>query len=506
MSDKSLARRSHAQITFAGVDITKAMQKYLLSVTYTDSEENEADDLQIKLQDREGLWLENWLGDMIDAASQEHSTGDFETTVYKVTANSGLNVRTGPGTNHSILGVLAYGTSVDVAEISGSWAKISYSGQTAYVSVNYLVKISQGSSGEGDWKIGDAVSATGRPMYTSYGTRPGNAVTNYQGSITYLNLQSGVPYPIHVGQLGWFAESQVTKTGTESAEQVTQSKGLKIQAVIATSNWNSDGKDSVLDCGQFELDSIDASGPPDTVTIKATALPFTSTVRQTKKTKAWEAYHLSGIANEIAQKNGMSCLYLAAEDPWYDRAEQYCTPDIQFLSQRCKAAGISLKATNNSLVLFDQAEYEGKSEVQIIRKGDGTYTKHKVKTSSADTKYASCRVSWTDEQGRKIEGIARVEDYKADDETNQQLDIRAKVSSIAEAEKLAAKMLRMHNLYQKTASFTLPGSPLLIAGSTVMLEDWGAWSGKYIISKAKHTVSASGYTTQIDLRKTLEGY
>lgn len=43
-----------------------------------------------------------------------------------------------------------------------------------------------------------------------------------------------------------------------------------------------------------------------------------------------------------------------------------------------------------------------------------------------------------------------------------------------------------------------------MAGCTVMLSGWGAWDGKYIIKQAKHSVSHSGYTTQITLRRSLE--
>ena len=59
----------------------------------------------------------------------------------------------------------------------------------------------------------------------------------------------------------------------------------------------------------------------------------------------------------------------------------------------------------------------------------------------------------------------------------------------------------------RTASFTLPGNTALVAGVTVMLEDWGGWDGKYIIKQAKHTVYGSGgYTTQTTVRRVLEGY
>ena len=294
--------------------------------------------------------------------------------------------------------------------------------------------------------------------------------------------------------------------GGETSGDVSADPGLKIDAVIVRENWTGGGKDAVLPCGEFELDSVAASGPPAVINIKGTSLPFSAQVRQTKKSKAWENYTLSGIANEMARANGMVCMYESASDPFYSRVEQLKTSDIQFLETLCHNAGISLKATNRILVLFDQAAYESKAAVFTIKRGGGAYTKYKLNVGTADTQYSSCRVSYVDPAGKCIEGVAKVEDYKADAKNNQQLEITAKVASKDEAKALAEKMLRKHNRYAKTASFTLPGNPDLVAGVTVMLEKWGGWDGKYIVTQAKHTVGGSGYTVQVRLRRVLEGY
>ena len=272
-------------------------------------------------------------------------------------------------------------------------------------------------------------------------------------------------------------------------------------------NWTGGGKDKVLDCGQFELDSVDASGPPNTITIKATALPYSVQIRQTEKSKAWESYTLSGIANEMASVSGMACMFLATKDPSYSRVEQRKQSDIAFLSRLCHEAGISLKATNNLIVLFDQEDYEKKNPVLTIARGSGSYTKHKLNAGTAGTQYASCRVSYTDPgTGKCIEATVKVEDYNDKAKNNQQLEITAKVASVAEAKTKAEKYLRLHNKYAKTATFTLPGNPDIVAGVTAMLTGWGAWDGKYIVEQAAHSVGSSGYTTQVKLRKTLEGY
>jgi phage protein D len=59
-SGAGYARRAGASITYDSVDITEAIEKYLKSLEYTDVLTGQADDLQITLEDRNGLWLESW--------------------------------------------------------------------------------------------------------------------------------------------------------------------------------------------------------------------------------------------------------------------------------------------------------------------------------------------------------------------------------------------------------------------------------------------------------------
>lgn len=108
MSDKNQARRTTAEVVFGGTDITASIRPYLLSLTYTDNEEDEADDLQIKLQDRDSLWLEKWLNDAIQAAASSAPSagaGWAAAKTYKVMPSIGLNVRSGPGTSNGKLGL-----------------------------------------------------------------------------------------------------------------------------------------------------------------------------------------------------------------------------------------------------------------------------------------------------------------------------------------------------------------------------------------------------------------
>lgn len=209
----------------------------------------------------------------------------------------------------------------------------------------------------------------------------------------------------------------------------------------------------------------------------------------------------------MAGNTGLRCVYESAQNPFYGRVEQEKQSDIQFLSDLCHDAGISLKCTDGAIVLFDQAEYEAKPPVLTIRRGPGAiYKTYDLETSSAETQYAKCRVSYTDPAtGKLVEGTATADGD--DGESGQCLEITAKVKTTEEAEALAKKWLRMKNKFTRTISFTMPGNTALVSGVNVKVENFGGWSGKYMVKKAIHTVGGSGgYETKITLRRIVEGY
>ena len=80
MSDRGLARRTEIAVKIDGVDISADMNNYLLQMTYTDNEEDKTDDLQIMLDDREGIWINDWLsvpGTDTKAAATETTGGEY---------------------------------------------------------------------------------------------------------------------------------------------------------------------------------------------------------------------------------------------------------------------------------------------------------------------------------------------------------------------------------------------------------------------------------------------
>lgn len=61
-----------------------------------------------------------------------------ETILYYRVATDELNIRSGPGTSYSIVGVIPYGGIVAVYSVSGSWARVMHNGIKGYSHTAYL--------------------------------------------------------------------------------------------------------------------------------------------------------------------------------------------------------------------------------------------------------------------------------------------------------------------------------------------------------------------------------
>ena len=79
----------------------------------------------------------------VTAVAAEGVSANQSGKKYYVTSEV-LHVRSGPGTNYTVIGSLTKGMEVKVFSVRGEkgnrWAKIRFEGLTAYVSRNYLAK------------------------------------------------------------------------------------------------------------------------------------------------------------------------------------------------------------------------------------------------------------------------------------------------------------------------------------------------------------------------------
>lgn len=442
MSDKKLARRVQLKLKFNGVDVPENINLHLTGATYTDEEEDSTDDFQISYEDRENKLLGNWL------------------EVKPTTSKSTKKV---------------------VKKVEDE------------KTINYVVK-----RGDTLWAIASKYLGSG---------------TKYTQIAQENNVKNpNLIYPGQVFKITTGGEASSTvKEEKESEEEKGAggfggSSGAKpklVSAVLVQKNWNDTGKDLTLDMGTFEIDSIDMSGPPDKVTVKSTSIPYTSKLRMEKKNKAWEKISLKGIGQEIAGKNGLKLMYEGSDNPTYKRKEQVQTSDIKFLQTLCHAAGMALKVTTLTIVIYDAAEYDKKPAVRTFEKGSGDIISYKMGTKLTDTAYTSCHVSYTDPDSKETIEYTYTPDSKTG--TGQTLEVNEKVNSKAEAIRLAKKRLREKNTQEYTASLQVVGDVSLVAGITVKLKGFQQFDKKYKVTQAKHNL-LDGYTVDLSLKQVLEGY
>lgn len=255
----------------------------------------------------------------------------------------------------------------------------------------------------------------------------------------------------------------------------------------------------MLPMGRFEITEIEYRYPPSVISIKAlSAGP--SKARRTNQPKPYTKTTLAAIIREVAGRLNLS-ITGQIRDVKIDSVTQYQERDMEFLARLAATFGHSFKMVNETLVFYDNQALGDRDAVARIDKtaviemsfkdlikdvpNEVTVSSHNTKNNT--TKTAKKTVKPKRGKGKKATTDTlkiTAPNNATQDEVNAMADAHAKKS---EDEQIAAEI-------------SLTGNPLLVAGQVVMLEQMGKFSGKYLIKEAKHELSVSGYTTDIELR------
>ncbi len=299
------------------------------------------------------------------------------------------------------------------------------------------------------------------------------------------------------------------------------------------------GRGDELFCGRFYADRLSVSGSPRTFELSAVSTPLKHPIRRRLVTRAWESYSLRRIAQEIADGNSMRLYYDVEEDPQYDRRDQKEESNLSFLNRLCEDAGFSIKVTEDRIVIFDQASYEKKPPIKTLELGVSNILSWSFESQQSET-YKTCTVAWRDpklkskssaggynfdlekpgsdrpqydmdlQKVERAQSNPAVHYFSYTDPTvgdeGQEYKLKKRVTSKAEAERLAKATLRKLNKRSVTGSITVVGDPSLLSGCVVECKGFGSFDGNFIISSASHEVSGGGYTTAIGLRRVNANY
>ena len=168
----------------------------------------------------------------------------------------------------------------------------------------------------------------------------------------------------------------------------TPSKSDRITASIIR-----DGETmSELFCGSFEVDQIEYSMPPHTLSIKAVSCAVSKTFRHEAHYHAWENSSLRQISADIAAYHSLSLFYDAEDFP-LERREQIDCPDLKFLEALCGEFGLTVKVSDGKIIVFSEDDYSVHEAVSTITPGDTRLLSAKFTSKSAKI-YRKARVKY----------------------------------------------------------------------------------------------------------------
>lgn len=300
-------------------------------------------------------------------------------------------------------------------------------------------------------------------------------------------------------------------------------RGATLDITICTYNWSDlYSEEQDLQLGKFEIDELEVSSAPNVVTIKAVAISISddSTLRSTLRSHTWENISVQKAANDIAWQNGMKLQWYCDDNPNIDKLEQNDESDLDVLQKICDDAGFALKVTTDTIIIFDVEKFE-KEDVYAEYYHPGTTILNIVENQPKPVQtdallnysfkakirdvYKKCHVKYAKDKDKSVIESTFIAPDKKEKE-GATLEVHQQVSSQAEADRLAKKKLREKNCEEFTGSFASDGNMGLCAGETIEMIGFGNFSGKYIITQAKHDISSSGFTSSVEIRKCLDGY
>lgn len=278
-------------------------------------------------------------------------------------------------------------------------------------------------------------------------------------------------------------------------------RGTHVTAILTVLDWFGPGEHASLACGMFKVDELEFSGPPDKVKIKAVSASLTSGLKDSPRTKAWENISLQGIAQEISEREGLSLQYHGPAHQ-FDRRDQREEPDLSFIHSLSEEMGMNVKVHDGKLILFDVADADAMPAALTIHKQKQIFSpkSYSFRLKSSGTAYSDCELDYADPST----GQTHSSTVTAPAPDQKTLLLNSRAESPAQAQTMAEAALGKENRKQAEATLEIMGHPGIRAGLCIALAGFGEFGGKWFVKQCTHKVDSSGYSTNADLRRTLE--
>jgi uncharacterized protein len=255
---------------------------------------------------------------------------------------------------------------------------------------------------------------------------------------------------------------------------------------------------SLLDCGTFQIDEIELSGPPHVVTLRALSAAVSKALR-TRNSRRWDSLGLRDVVGQLAAEYGLSVVGEVPSLPYVALAQDRET-DLAFLRRLAELHGAAFSIRGDRLGFHDLDALDARNAALSLEMEHLESYSLRDKTHLV---YQGSEVRYFDAQEKQIvEGVIKAQGAKPGDT----LRIRKRAETSAHAKRLAHSALKQTKGFEQAGTIkTTQGTPYALAGNLAQLgESFGVLAGKYQIESSRHDFTrSSGYTTECEVRRVV---
>jgi Bacteriophage probable baseplate hub protein len=255
--------------------------------------------------------------------------------------------------------------------------------------------------------------------------------------------------------------------------------------------------EQLLPCGDFQVDDLSLSGPPDVFHLRCLAAYITPAMR-TRRSIGYENQTLTQIASTIAAKYGLTMIAASGTpELTFARVTQRQETDLAFLRRLAGAHNYDFTIRGKQIVFYSRPSLEAADPVATIARTDLIRFAFRIKTHRV---YKAAQVSYqlpeTKELlSQKVMGATTIP-------TGDTLTLTVRCENGQQASLKATSALHGANMARTTASFTASGETVYTAGNNLTITGFGFNDGKYLVERARHRLErTTGYTTEFDARR-----
>ncbi len=253
---------------------------------------------------------------------------------------------------------------------------------------------------------------------------------------------------------------------------------------------------SLLPCGDFQVDELALTGPPDLFHIRCLAAYITPAMR-TPNSTGYENQTLTQIASSIATKHSLTLVGRnTTPNLIFARITQRQETDLAFLRRLARNHNYEFTIRGEQLVFYPRSSLEASAPVATIGRSDLVRFDFRLKTHRI---YKGGEVSYQLAETKEL--ITQNVPAAGEIPTNDTLKLTVRCENGQQANLRATSALHFENMERASATLTAVGSIAYAAGSTVTVEGFGLNDGNYLIETARHRFErATGYTTDLTMR------